>query len=593
MPPLHTNDPPTDEGAALTRKVLTKPLGSINLIDHEIGHLQDRLNTLSLEQRQLHASLEIYRGILSPIRRLLPEILQEIFCHCLPTAHNAVMNATEAPLLLGRVCSRWRRVACSTPKLWASIHITAILPSDFPYSQKQAVTLQRAISLWLSRSSALPLSISLVVRQLGPCLRRDSVHTCNDKVQPYFDLLVAYAHRWRSINFTIYCFHWMAFFNRFHASEVPLLENLYIDGDHYSDPEQQSVIRTLSRPDNILHAPRLRVLSIPPYFKCIPEFGIQLQNITGIDVGYSCLLYLEDILKVLGLCPNLRTCAISDWISPLGLDEVPVDPITLPKLQSLTLSPHRYAHRPLKSLITPALRHLLLPPDIWLSEPAVSEPDHIYDCLGSFLRHLIDPLEELDLRSKKLTSERRIADILSLVPELKRLSLNGYHNSFQVAQEVSSSSQAPDLVLAQLTPSDNCRGTPDSQPGDVSSNHDVPTYLCPKLEVLRYVKAECSDNELLDFLRSRTMDHHKHNVSHLRMVGVQISRPERDIAGEVGLRKSIEALEKETGVRVRVDFRYDDPQVLAQNWESPPVSRHSPFDGLPVGSETGSRPFLF
>ncbi|KAF9444965.1 hypothetical protein P691DRAFT_676615, partial [Macrolepiota fuliginosa MF-IS2] len=119
---FRTNNSPTDNESALARNALAKSLGSINLIDNEISHFQDRLETLSLEQQQLYASLETYRGSLAPVRRLFPEILQEVFYHCLPTAHNAVMSATEAPLLLGRVCSQWRRVAYSTPKLWASIH---------------------------------------------------------------------------------------------------------------------------------------------------------------------------------------------------------------------------------------------------------------------------------------------------------------------------------------------------------------------------------------------------------------------------------------------------------------------------------------
>ncbi|KAF9445966.1 hypothetical protein P691DRAFT_674584, partial [Macrolepiota fuliginosa MF-IS2] len=119
---INTNDPPTNDEVVLVRKALMKSLDNINPIDHEITRLQNRLNTLSLEQRHLRAFLKAHRALLSPARRLLPEILQEIFYHCLPTAHNAVMSPDEPPLVLGRVCGQWRQVAYSTPKLWASIH---------------------------------------------------------------------------------------------------------------------------------------------------------------------------------------------------------------------------------------------------------------------------------------------------------------------------------------------------------------------------------------------------------------------------------------------------------------------------------------
>lgn len=42
-------------------------------------------------------------ALLSPLRRLFPEILQLIFHYCLPSEHDAVMAVSEAPLLLGRV----------------------------------------------------------------------------------------------------------------------------------------------------------------------------------------------------------------------------------------------------------------------------------------------------------------------------------------------------------------------------------------------------------------------------------------------------------------------------------------------------------
>ncbi|KAF9444242.1 hypothetical protein P691DRAFT_807683 [Macrolepiota fuliginosa MF-IS2] len=567
-----TLHPPTVHEAALARKALTKSLDSL---DSKINCLRDRLSTLSLEQRQLRASLESYKGLLSPIRRLYPEILQEIFFHCLPTAHNAVMSATEAPLVLGRVCSRWRRVAHSTPELWASIHIVAILPPQLsPSRARQAIALRHAVAVWLSRSGTLPLSISLV--------NPDPYFRLHGPTRSYLDLTAPYAHRWRSIHFTVARLCWIEFFDRFHASEVPLLESLHINSDGDNDHTWQK----MSRPTSILQAPQLRVLSIPLYHPHILKSGVQLQNLTGLTITDFCSSPSQEIIKILRLCPNLRKCTISTFPSPPGGDSYvpfPVGPaatMIMPKLQSLAFpaTTPRYVNELLKILVTPSLRHLLIPP---VAHDA-SEPGHLYDSLSSFLRHLVDPLEELD-SSYDLPGGP--TNILSLVPELKRLSLTACPTFSELGQL---SSRTHDPVLAQLTPSNDWGGTSSSQTGN---GPDAPTCLCPKLEVLRYVTTEFSDNELLDFLHSRTIDHRKHNVSHLRMVSVHFDREAQDDIKKMDsdLRKSIEALERETGVRVDCWYNllvpYQEPVP-----DEPATTKYSPFDGIP--SMVASNPDL-
>ncbi|KAJ7916895.1 hypothetical protein B0H13DRAFT_1485496, partial [Mycena leptocephala] len=58
----------------------------------------------------------------SPVRRLSPDVLHEIFPASLPKHWNRVTSTKEAPLILGRICSAWRTLALSTPVLWASLH---------------------------------------------------------------------------------------------------------------------------------------------------------------------------------------------------------------------------------------------------------------------------------------------------------------------------------------------------------------------------------------------------------------------------------------------------------------------------------------
>ncbi|KAJ7782493.1 hypothetical protein DFH07DRAFT_704529, partial [Mycena maculata] len=54
----------------------------------------------------------------APTRRLPLDFIQEIFVACLPTHWNCAMSASEAPVILGPVCSSWRSISLSTPRLW-------------------------------------------------------------------------------------------------------------------------------------------------------------------------------------------------------------------------------------------------------------------------------------------------------------------------------------------------------------------------------------------------------------------------------------------------------------------------------------------
>src|ERR1700729_4648142 len=88
--------------------------------DSSISRLVVQINNLLLQHRALCNRRQMLATLLSPVRRLPPELLGEIFRYCLPHdyhekgAHNAVM-------LPSHVCKHWRDVALSTPPLWTNI----------------------------------------------------------------------------------------------------------------------------------------------------------------------------------------------------------------------------------------------------------------------------------------------------------------------------------------------------------------------------------------------------------------------------------------------------------------------------------------
>ncbi|KAJ7742872.1 hypothetical protein B0H16DRAFT_1890175 [Mycena metata] len=163
---LGTNYCPLDDEVAQIRVLLQGPLLRLKDLDDQIANLQKAIDDLARERDDIRSFMDPHKDLISPFRRLPLDIIQEIFVACLPTHRNCVMSAVEAPVLLGRICSSWRAISLTTPRLWSRIHV--VEPSR---SWRTGVTadavLEKKITLrletmktWLSRSGQCPLAIS-------------------------------------------------------------------------------------------------------------------------------------------------------------------------------------------------------------------------------------------------------------------------------------------------------------------------------------------------------------------------------------------------------------------------------------------------
>lgn len=99
----------------------------------------------------------------SPIHRLPTEILSEIFLYCLPEDEHLMYASRRAPMLLTRICRRWREVAVGLPMLWCRLQL------EFWYEDWQGRALSQddwptrafGYDSWLKRSAGCPLSLRL------------------------------------------------------------------------------------------------------------------------------------------------------------------------------------------------------------------------------------------------------------------------------------------------------------------------------------------------------------------------------------------------------------------------------------------------
>ncbi|KAJ7483486.1 hypothetical protein FB451DRAFT_107135 [Mycena latifolia] len=134
---MTTNAPPEAAELAYVQAIVSKTDVELTHIEKEISRLQARLQQL----RDEHGLLSRYRAqntaILSPLRRMPPEVLGEIFSWTLPSIDEGSRKfhiMSRSPWVLTYVSSRWRAVALSTPSLWSQIVIDYRLKHTHPSS---------------------------------------------------------------------------------------------------------------------------------------------------------------------------------------------------------------------------------------------------------------------------------------------------------------------------------------------------------------------------------------------------------------------------------------------------------------------------
>ncbi|KAI0264609.1 hypothetical protein BC834DRAFT_924502 [Gloeopeniophorella convolvens] len=148
-------EPPTASSLADARRLLDESHASLGDLDRKIEAAEAQLAQIVAESRcaiqqlqrdrtALEEKITQTRAYMSPIRRLPSELLRHIF----------IINFEEYPCcawILSSVCSRWRRLALSMPKLWSKIRLVTT-PN----------TSADTIRLWLERSgSRTPLDIEI------------------------------------------------------------------------------------------------------------------------------------------------------------------------------------------------------------------------------------------------------------------------------------------------------------------------------------------------------------------------------------------------------------------------------------------------
>ncbi|KAG2143801.1 uncharacterized protein EDB93DRAFT_569683 [Suillus bovinus] len=322
------------------------------------------------------------------VSRLPVELLSEIFIHTLAQFDELLPpSKLRSPMLLTRICRRWREVAVGTPGLWCRLF------SGFTSTHRMQ---QEAFcyDTWLKRSQGLPLLLAVT--------RFPDLLLLTGLLEPYMNQISS--------------LHIVCYFvtRKLLLNDLPALQVLTMDGyiDFYrfkSNTIAESILK---------HSFTLRSLKISAqafYFVDVDPFkNTRWPHLTHVEIT---VLHQNIFLALLQQAPNLSSAKImifSSYNMPPG-PTLPAEPFTHENLQfldiecntSVTLLPDI-----LNALSLSNLRHFRAA-FAWTQWP--------HEEFEAFLVRSECPLEYLEFGDGKRTMPKLIerrAEYFALIPSL-------------------------------------------------------------------------------------------------------------------------------------------------------------------------------
>lgn len=308
-------------------------------------------------QNYLDAIIELKAQLnsLSPISRLPPEVLTEIFIqHArdihLPHDVSALSPYLTRQILVSHVCRHWYAVALNCPRLWNSI----ILPAPREW-----------ILAMLSRSKRTPLSVTLM----------KSSNLRSPRRQELIELLqIVFAEMPRIRELRLKSSRALKGATRAVLGPAPLLELLVLDGGTREPGDDFMDVDSFFKMNPFFNfvfgdgAPSLQILEIAP-FKWQPGFFHPYLKHLRLVSEYNCNTVIGDIIAVLGSMPFLETLVMNHSFP----ENIPIAGpggviVTLPHLKSIDLisktliCANLLTHLALPSSVTVTIEGRLLDP---------------------------------------------------------------------------------------------------------------------------------------------------------------------------------------------------------------------------------------
>ena len=292
------------------------PRRELTAVEAEVRKLTAKLTQLMSKTHVLKARIN---NSDSSILRLLPsEVIAEIFLFCIPPVTCGVNNHREpaapdpdidafTPFKLGTICSAWRRIAWSSPRLWTSITLRL--------NNRNIKGQLELLGAWLARSGELPLSIRLDSEEENHWTPPASPATALEVVNKY-------AHRWHDLDLRIptTCYAYLP------RPEVPLplLASLNLNPPGGQGERRHTV--------EMLQSVQLSSISLSSVYLISMKFN--WDQITDLHLE---AFYVDECLTTLCRTPNIVTCSLRNVIGGDDGHTLPSTPIVLEYLKTLNI----------------------------------------------------------------------------------------------------------------------------------------------------------------------------------------------------------------------------------------------------------------
>jgi hypothetical protein len=453
-----------------------------------------------------------------PISKLPVELWEKIFLDCLPEEGEARPCPREAPLILTQICGGWRNIALSSPRLWSTL---AIKTSARHERKQDEEKFKNIVQMWLSRSAACPLSISLTSGTLF-----QSYRTPSSRLVPIWDALAPHIGHWKSLDLNVPESSLSTLFTS-PPRHLPLLESLKLD----VFPEMQSWQATSFTLES---APRLKRVFFAHVTFDIRSLNINYAQLTEMTVlpqawaKAEMFLTIEECLEILAVAQNLTKCmlCIEDVMPTRSASIVsPVKEFHISFRDSdrranlRGVQPHRSIRlgQFFELSTMPMLQTLTVGNFVGNFTDSGTWPNNSF---VTFLAQSACPLQSIRLAFLPIL-ESELISLLRLTPDLTHLVVEarqGVGAQLSVGDDLLRA-----LAICPLSSCDHC--------------------LAPCLESIdfRYCGKRCTERAILDMIESRQPSEgeqvvrHGTRVSQLKSFSIQMShRPGEDLSSKVG-----------------------------------------------------------
>ncbi|KAI3604620.1 hypothetical protein WG66_008133 [Moniliophthora roreri] len=293
------NHVPLDHEVLYLRGALQETLAELDRSDSELGRLRDVVRQMEERRRRLmEIAFRLNGMVKTTIRRLPPELLSRIFLMARDQSYED-SSACQVPLTLSHVCSRWRSLVHSEPRLWCIIDAIFHVKED----EASADRLLEFTKFCLQKSKPEPISVTLLPdhSMFDPGTGEPITGYRHDLYRKMLTVLLEHRCRWKEAELWLYL-HDEELFEV--DMDFPILEGLIMGLQ--AEQDRENCIAAIS-------APRLSRMHLYGmdyrYFQMV-----NLDALTRLMMeGYS----TDSFLRILQHSPNLSDVTLEGFRAPL------------------------------------------------------------------------------------------------------------------------------------------------------------------------------------------------------------------------------------------------------------------------------------